>query len=197
VIGRIPSSATLAGLMFILLFTTTGCQMAQPIAAGRLIEHQALLDFSGLRDDTVDHSVKVVVAIPETWELLQHRTSLYTHQQWQSPSRNTAIGVAYIRTLLPLSARTVVWFAKNEYRKRDGSGEIVAEWTDEFGRPWFEAVNELYYVRGYAITRGIDAWIIYAGHKVTQPPNPAEINLAARSLETVLPLPLYRIASTE
>jgi hypothetical protein len=80
------------------------------------------------------------------------------------------------------------------YRKQHGGGRILNEWTDEFGRPWFEAESDLYYVRGYAITRGFDGWIIYCGYRVTRPPNPSEINLAARCLETILPLPLQRYA---
>jgi hypothetical protein len=191
-----PGAAGVAIAGSLLLLLTSGCQIAPTIATGRLIEHQALMDFSGLKDQQQISVLKVIAAPPETWEPLPlERNALYAHLQWKSPSGDTGVGVAHVRMPLPLRPRTLLRFAKNEYRKQDGGGVIMAEWTDEFGRPWFEAENNRYYVRGYAVTSGFDGWIIYCGYKVTRPPNPAEINLAARCLESILPLPLRRYAS--
>jgi hypothetical protein len=117
----------------------------------------------------------------------QSTSSLYTHQQWKSPSTRTGIGVAHVRMPLPISMRMLMWVAKREYTKKGNDGRIVSEWTDDLGRPWFEAENDKYRVRGYVVVSGFQAWVIYFGHKVGEPPDPAELSLAARSAESVVP----------
>ena len=42
-------------------------------------------------------------------------------------------------------------------------------------------------MRGYAVTNGGDAWIVYFGYKINRPPDPAELSLAARCVDTVVP----------
>lgn len=173
------------------LAATTGCQL-QSIPTARLIQHQAVADFSGLTDSQTIEAVKVHVAAPRKWESLNlKRTAIYTDQQWRSPTGQTGIGVAYVRLPLPLPAKALVWLAKKEYAKRGEQGEVTAQWTDSLGRPWFEARNDNYHVRGYVITRGFEAWIIYCGYKRSpnQPPSAAELGVAARALETIVPTP--------
>jgi hypothetical protein len=89
---------------------------------------------------------------------------------------------------IPLSAQTLIWFAKQEYAKSRKDGRLTTEWTDSIGRPWFEAENAKYHVRGYAVVKGLDAWIVYYGYKVGHAPDPAEVSLAGRCLETILPV---------
>ena len=47
--------------------------------------------------------------------------------------------------------------------------------------------NAKYHVRGYAVVDGFTAWIVYFGYKVNRPINTAELGLAARSVQTVIP----------
>jgi hypothetical protein len=92
---------------------------------------------------------------------------------------------------IPLPAQAIVWFAKNEYLKRakdQHDGKLIGQWTDSLGREWFEAENSKYHVRGYAMTQGSQAWIVYSGWRVTSEPQPTEITLARRSLESVVPV---------
>jgi hypothetical protein len=127
---------------------------------------------------------------------------LYSHQQWRSPSASAGVGVAYIHTPIPLSTDMLVWFAKNEYAKRQASGDksgattrpadiggrLIGEWTDSLGRHWFEAESTKYHVKGYAMTRGCEAWIVYSGWRVKSKPCEAEIALGARAADSVVPL---------
>ena len=46
-----------------------------------------------------------------------------------------------------------------------------------------------YHVRGYIVSKGFEAWIIYCGYKTAQPPSATELGVAARSLETIVPTP--------
>ena len=78
---------------------------------------------------------------------------------------------------------------QREYTKRADDGKVLAQWTDSIGRPWFEVENAKFHVRGYVVTSGMDAWIIYAGYRMLETPEPEEIALAGRSLETILPIP--------
>ena len=75
----------------------TGCQTASKVTNRRLIEHQALIDFSGLAPaETVD-GVKVSCSVPRQWEAVPlKKAPLYSHQQWKSPSTHTGLGVVYI-----------------------------------------------------------------------------------------------------
>jgi hypothetical protein len=180
VIALVLSLPLLAGM--------TGCSFAPPVQTNRLIRHRAFIDFSGLKPLETLSSVKVTAAPPSGWDRLPARKSLlYTHEQWRSPSAQTGVGVAYVRLPLPLSAQAIAWFAKQEYGRKADDGKIISEWTDSMGRAWFEAENRKYHVRGYVATRGSEAWIVYSGYRLTSPPDPAEVSLAARSAETFVP----------
>ncbi len=166
-----------------------GCQTGPQVSSRRLIEHQAMIDFSGLNPPTAVESVQTTLAIPRHWtDVPTKYTALYTHRQWKSPSTHTGVGVVYCRMPLPLGAKAVVWLAKQEYSKREQDGRVLSEWTDDLGRCWFEAENYKYHVRGCVVVKGFDAWITYFGYRTQYPPQVAEIALAARSAESAVPL---------
>jgi hypothetical protein len=181
------------GAILIGVALLSGCGTSTPLAVTSLIQHQAFMDFGGLSEVQTIDSVRVTAAPPANWtpRPLQ-RSSLYLHQQWKSPSGQTGVGVAHIRSPIPLSSSFLVRFASREYAKRGSDGELLNEWTDEFGRPWFEAQNSDYYVRGFAVTRGFEAWVIYCGYRRSESADVSELSLAMRSLETFLPLSLQR-----
>ena len=166
-----------------------GCQGMKPIEHKRLIEHQALIDFSGLKAPETHEAIRVLAGLPESWKAPPaQKTGLYTHTQWKSPSGHTAVGAVLIHLPLPLSADTVVWFAKREYTKKADDGKLIREWKDALGRRWFEAENNKYRVRGYCLVQGFQAWIVYFGYRTQHPPNFDEISLAARSADTFIPV---------
>jgi hypothetical protein len=177
----------------------TGCQATQSVSVRQLIAHQALIDFAGLAPMQTFGNLKVAASVPQRWEALRpHENALYTHQQWRSPSRSTGVGVVYIHLPLPMSVKTIVWLAKMQYDKQESragkpQGQVLGEWTDSIGREWFEAENEKYHVKGYAVTSGFDAWIVYSGYHLKDPINPAEIGMAARSMDSILPTPLVNL----
>lgn len=179
--------AVVCGLV-VLSACVAGCQNGQAISSRRLIEHQALIDFSGLKPPTGVDSVQVTISPPRHWELLPETGgTLYTHRQWRSPSTHTGVGVIHARLPLPLSAATVVWFAEREYSRRGSDGRLLGQWTDSLGRTWFEAENNKYHVRGYVVVSGFSAWVVYFGYRVRYTPDLAEIGVAARSAETAVP----------
>jgi len=173
----------------LLLAVATGCQTGQQVSSHRLIEHQALIDFSGLAAPRVAEEVRVQVAVPQTWIVHDiEKKSLYTHQQWKSPSAKTAVGVIYSRLPIPISANTILWMATKQYTARGDDGRELGRWDDEVGRKWFEAETSKYHARGYVIVNGLDAWIVYSGFKTNVPPEPGEISLAARCMESFVPI---------
>jgi hypothetical protein len=128
------------------------------------------------------------MAAPRRWVPLPFKPNpLYTHEQWKSPSGHTGVGVVCAHLPLPLSTSTVVWLAKKEYVKQGKDGKLLGEWTDSLGRSWFEAENDKYHVRGFVCVKGFTAWIIYFGYKSKYPPDVAEISLAARAADSVVP----------
>jgi hypothetical protein len=172
----------------ICLSSVTGCQMAQTVSTARLIQHQAMIDPAGLTETAVIEPVKIHISVPQRWEQLEPRKhSLYTETQWRSPSKMTGVGVAYVRLPLPIPAKTITWLAQKEYAKRADDGKVIGTWEDALGRPWFEAENSKYHIRGYIISKGFEAWILYCGYKTEQPPSASELGVAARSLETIVP----------
>ncbi|HET6250602.1 MAG TPA: hypothetical protein VFE47_23140 [Tepidisphaeraceae bacterium] len=176
--------------LIILMFAATGCQSSAPTVSNRiLIAHLPGVDFSGLKPMHTIGTVKVECSVPDHWKTLRlDRNSLYTHQQWKSPSGATGTGVVYASLPFPLSAKTLLWFAKLEYSKAtSGTGEPLGQWTDSLGRPWFEAENEKYHVKGYAVVNGANAWIVYYGYKIARPVNPSEMSVAARFVDTIIP----------
>ena len=170
------------------LISATGCQSGKNVSSRQLIEHQALIDFSGLDSLKPIPAMNASIAAPRRWEMLPSKPNpIYTHQQWRSPSTHTGVGVLNAHLPLPLSTKTVVWLAKQEYAKQGTGGKLIAEWTDELGRDWFEAENEKYHVRGYVVVKGFNAWVVYFGYRTKYAPNLAEISTAARSAETAVP----------
>jgi hypothetical protein len=186
----VSKSVSAAAIVALLLIASTGCTTNTPVTNRRLIEHQALIDFSGLKPAEPVNAVKVSCALPRQWEAMAlKKTPLYSHQQWRSPSSHTGVGVVYIRLPLPLSEGMLLWLAKREYTKANEDGKVIGEWSDEVGRSWFEAENYKYHVRGYALVRGFNAWIVYFGSKTGYPPDMAELGLAARCVQTFIPDP--------
>ena len=179
-------------LLSIMVWVGSGCQIAPVVSARKLTEHREAIDLSGLGPTQLLADLKVSWSLPGHWEAMPLRkTVLYTHQQWRSPTLATGVGVAHIVLPLPISAQTVIWFAKNEYLHNPASpkdGKLIGEWTDSLGRQWFEAENSKYHVKGYALTRGNEAWIVYSGYRMSHDPVPHELALAAKSLDSVVPV---------
>lgn len=182
------SSAVAVFTVALLALSSGGCQTGKAVSSRQLIEHQALIDFSGLDSLKPIPALNAAIAAPRRWEKLPSKPNpLYTHEQWRSPSTHTGVGVLNAHLPLPLSTKTVVWLAKQEYSKQNDGGKLLAEWTDELGREWFEAENAKYHVRGYVLVKGFNAWVVYFGYRTKYPPNLAEISTAARSAETAVP----------
>jgi hypothetical protein len=171
----------------------SACQVTPGVSVKKLEEHRESSDLSGLQPAKPVDTLGVSWAIPGNWSLLPAKKHpLYTHQQWRSPTMATGVGVAHIQMPFALPASTILWFAKNEYLKRAAKdskdGQLIAQWTDSLGRQWFEAENNKYHVLGYVMSRGSEAWVAYSGYRVTVEARPLEIELAERSLESVVPL---------
>jgi hypothetical protein len=169
-----------------------GCQLVGTpnVSTRKLVRYQAMLDLSGLKAVQTDETVRVKISPPADWEHLpSYKGGLYTHDQWRSPTHRNGVGVVYIRMPFPFSSSTLSWLAQREYTKRADDGKVLAQWTDGIGRPWFEVENAKFHVRGYVVTNGLDAWIIYAGYRTLEMPQPEEIAIASRSLESILPIP--------
>ena len=176
--------------LVLLLAAGSGCQ-SQTVTAAKLAHRQRTIDTTGLKDVASYDVVKARAAAPRAWEQLNiKKTKLFTDVQWRSPTKLTGVGVAYIRMPLPLPAAALIWFAKQEYTKKSDDGKLLSEWTDAMGRPWFEAENNKYHVKGYIVTKGFEAWIVYSGYKVATPPSEEELRLAHRAQETIVPTPL-------
>src|SRR5439155_4328897 len=152
-LGRFVGFATL--LLLLRVMSLSGCQLAPALTTQRFLRHQALIDFAGLKQSTTIDALKAAIAIPVDWEASALKPgSMFSHQQWRSPTRTNAIGIMYIRMPLPLPASTIGWFAKREYTKRGGAeGKLLGEWTDSLDRPWFEAENTKYHCRGCVMVR--------------------------------------------
>jgi hypothetical protein len=182
--------ALFPGLLLFILIGSTGCQTQAPVTNRRLIEHQALIDFSGLAPVTYVDEVKVRASVPHNWQLLPFKQgALYAHAQWKSPSTYTGVGAVHVSMPWPLGDKAIVWLAKREYTNKANDGRIIREWIDDLGRTWFEAENNKYHVQGYVLTRGFNAWIVYFGYKTGYPPDLAELSIAARAAETFIPDP--------
>jgi hypothetical protein len=166
-----------------------GCQI-QGVSAVQLEMHQAMINRSGLSALHVIDKLRVSCAPPEQWNPLPLKSNwIYSHQQWRSPDRHVGMGVAYMHTPILFSPQTLIWFAKAQYANTDdGTGRLIGQWTDSLGRCWFEAENNMYHVRGYAMTHGYDAWIVYSGYRVQTHPPITEVLTAARGADTVAPL---------
>jgi hypothetical protein len=178
-----------AGLCILLLGIAAGCQTGTQVVRHRLIEHQALIDFSGLREPEVADAVQVQVSVPQAWVLHDiERKPLFTHQQWKSPTAKTAVGVIYARLPLPVSSNTLLWLATKHFAKRGEEGKELGRWDDEVGRKWFEAETKKYHARGYVIVNGFDAWIAYSGFRTDVPPEPGEISMGMRCMESFVPI---------
>ena len=185
---RVRRPALAALLLAGLLVPLAGCQTTTKVRERRMIETILNMDFTGLKPPEKIEPLRVSISPPKTWETMPLvKTPVYAHQQWRSPSRLTGVGVAYARLPLPLSRGMVLWLARKEYTKRANDGRVIDQWDDDTGRTWFEGENKKYHVRGYVRVEGFGVWFVYYGHKTGTAPDPAEISLAARCVDTILP----------
>jgi len=179
---RLFMSCLLAALLFM---AGAGCQTARPET---MASQRALIDFTGLGPLMNLSALKASGSVPEQWDPLPlQQTPLYAHQQWRSPTLTTGVGIACVHLPLPVPAAAVLWFAQREYTAQQNDGRSLGRWSDSLGREWFAAENKRFYVRGYVLTRGMDAWIVYCGYRRANAPKPDELSLAVRSLETIVP----------
>src|SRR4051812_6144273 len=80
-----------------------GCQVTPAVSIKKLEQHRELSDLSGLGPTRLIDALGVSWAIPGRWELMAAKpSSLYTHQQWRSPSLLTGVGVAHVKMPLAL-----------------------------------------------------------------------------------------------
>jgi hypothetical protein len=167
-----------------------GCTV-QNVSVFKLEMHQSEVNRTGLTVVRTDDLLQVTMASPQLWDLMPTTSNMiYSHRQWRSPDKHVGMGVAYLHMPVACSPQTLIWFAKAQYVHRtDGKGRLIAQWTDSLGRCWFEAENDLYHVRGYAMTRGNDAWIVYSGYRVHAEPTQVDLLLAERGADSVAPLP--------
>jgi hypothetical protein len=200
--GFRSSVAACSGISRVVLilpfFLAAGCQLPQPELSSRLAAHVAMVDQSDLGADTVLPDLKVKAAIPRGWEPMSSQsTALYEHEQWRSPSRMTGVGVVLIHLPFPMSAKALVWLAKTQYSRQNAADhkpdpKVMGEWTDSVGREWFEGENEKYHIKGYVVTNGFDAWAVYSGYRLRGVKRADEINMAFRSMDSIVPLPLVK-----
>jgi hypothetical protein len=182
-----------AGLAGVCLVQSSGCYSSPTVARNwarhAAVSQQETAGSNGMNEVESIEPLKVTLTPPGTWNALPlKKTSLYSHKQWRSPSRHTGVGVVYIRLPLPLPMSTLVWFAKQEYTKKENDGRLIGQWTDNLGRQWFEAENNKYHVKGYAVMNGLDAWIVYSGYRTNETLEPEQVELANRAMDNIRPL---------
>jgi hypothetical protein len=110
--------------------------MQQTVSTVRLIQHQAVIDCSGLLETQTVDGVKCTSPRRKSGNCCpSRRPAIYTDMQWRSPSKMTGVGVAYFR--LPIHCRhsTLIWLAKQEYCKKSQDGELIGQWEDDLGPP--------------------------------------------------------------
>jgi hypothetical protein len=192
--GRIASPLRVAAWT-LLLFSLVGCQSNAPGMGDRLVAHAALIDFAGLQPTADIPDLDVSGGLPDGWIPISTQSNpLFTHRQWRSPSHAVGIGIAHVNLVLPISAKSVIWLAKSQYGKQaeKSGGHLSSQWTDNLGREWFEGENDKYHIRGYAVTSGFDAWIVYTGYRRLGTPHVMEISLAIRCMESIVPTPMTK-----
>src|SRR5688500_4306841 len=108
----------LGSVVVVVFAFVSGCQMAAPAPRALFTEYRDKVKESGLALPMAVDPLKVNLASPAGWQALPlQKSALYTHQQWRSPSKRTGVGVTYVRMPIPLSTKTLVWFAMNEAGK--------------------------------------------------------------------------------
>ena len=106
-----------------------------------------------------------------------------------SPTGNTGVGVVYVHLPLPIAPATLLWLVEQHFTSIPGqSGRLLGKWTDILGRSWFTAENSRLHICGYIITEGACAWIVYYGYKSAGELHPLEMSVAARSVESIVPM---------
>ena len=218
--GTTVPTKPFASLLLLLAAAIVGCQPSQETMTRQLSARMTMIDFSGLAPAKPIAGLEVSAAVPRSWELLPvQKGTMFSHRQWRTPGHTVSVGVVHVRLPLPMSAQTLVWLAKAKYdpvtdkpggksadqkpadhgdaaaadaksKVPGGKGRLLGEWTDAVGREWVEAENDRFHVRGYAVTCGFDAWLVYTGYKRKGMPDPVDLTLAARSMESVVPDPL-------
>jgi hypothetical protein len=173
----------------ILPLLLTACAQSN-VSTSQLLKHQMQSNLAALNPTVTIDELRASVAAPRNWtEAPINRGLLYVHQQWRSPDHQTGFGVAYIHLPFPISPQILLFLAGSQYSKSryNNGGHMDDQWTDSLGRLWFEATDAKYAVRGYAMTRGGEAWIVYSGHVITPTVKDSDVTMANLAADTVVP----------
>lgn len=175
-----------------LLFATlvsVGCQSSS-VCTTQLVASQSRLDFHGLESTRLLTDVSASGASPRSWEQRPlENNAIYTHRQWRSPTGYTGVGIVFVHLPLPVGPSAVLWLAEQHFSSMPGQkGRVLGEWTDAVGRSWFTALNPKCQVCGYIMTQGSCAWIVYFACKASGELHPVEMSLAARAVESIVPM---------
>lgn len=188
-VSRKPIWTVRATAILFAALSSIGCQSSS-VSTTKLVVSQSHLDFDGLESTRLLTEVSASGASPRSWaQRPLENNAIYTHQQWRSPTGYTGVGIVFVHLPLPVGPSAVLWLAEQHFASMPGQrGKVLGEWTDVFGRSWFAAKNAKADVCGYIMTQGSSAWIVYFAHKLNGELHPVEMSLAARSVESIVPM---------
>jgi hypothetical protein len=173
-----------------------GCAGKQPApgdqavpASANLSRNQTLeaSDAASAMSDTAfaepfgSSELQAVLSPPVDWEPDPvKRSRKHVHQAWLSPSGRTAYGVIRMNLPLPfIGPGTVLPRFLNQMRETEGEARLLKR-QDDPRLPGIRFVAEggKYRLRANLITRGFNAWAVYAGTLRSEPEMPDELQLA-------------------
>jgi len=130
--------------------------------------------------------LQAVLTPPADWEPDPiKRSRNHAHQAWLSPSGRTAYGVIRMNLPLPfIGPGTVLPRFINQMRETEGEARLLSR-RDDPRLPGIRFVAEggKYRLRANLITRGCNAWAVYAGTLRSEPEMPDELQLAEAARE--------------
>jgi len=178
-----------AAAIFLAALALVGCQSSS-VSTAKLIASQSQVDFNGLESTRLLKEVSATGASPRDWSQLPLESNpIYNHEQWRSPTGNTGVGIVYVHLPLPIAPAALLWLAEQHFESMPGqSGRLLGKWTDLLGRSWFTAQNSRLHICGYVIAEGACAWIVYYGYRSNDQLQPVEMSVAARSVQSFVPM---------
>lgn len=171
----------LAGLAFLVALPHLGCRGTSTPSP----QSAALSPDPALATAFFSEDLQATCSPPAAWEAKPiERLPRAIQHVWVSPTGRTAYGVMHVNLPLPVGPDLALWGFINEMRRIEGEGRLLTRQTlpGESGLR-FVAESTRYRMRGVLRSRGMTAWVVYAGTLRAEPEMPLELELAERARE--------------